>query len=59
MRQYLKAGLLDEMQIHLIPVLLGGGVRLFEDLDPEGLELRRRCSLDTPAATHLRFDVVT
>jgi dihydrofolate reductase len=41
MRQYLKARLLDEMQIHLIPVLLGGGVRLFEDFDPEGIELRR------------------
>ncbi len=36
MRQYLQAGLLDEMQIHLIPILLGGGVRLFEDLDPPG-----------------------
>jgi dihydrofolate reductase len=35
-RQYLKAGLLDEMQIHLVPLLLGGGVRLFEDLDAEG-----------------------
>src|SRR5690554_2504505 len=33
-RQYLQAGLLDEMQIHLVPILLGGGVRLFEDLDP-------------------------
>ena len=35
-RQYLKAGLLDEMQIHLIPVLLGNGVRLFEDLALSG-----------------------
>jgi dihydrofolate reductase len=58
MRHYLKAGLLDEMQIHLIPVLLGGGVRLFEDLDPEGLELRRTRSIDTPSATHFRFEVV-
>jgi dihydrofolate reductase len=57
MRQYLKAGLLDEMQIHLIPVLLGNGVRLFEDLDPEGIELRRTSSIETPGATHLRFDV--
>jgi dihydrofolate reductase len=56
--QYLKAKLLDEIQIHLIPVLLGGGVRLFEDLDPQGIELRRRDSVETPAATHLRFDVV-
>ena len=58
MRQYLKAGLLDEMQIHLIPVLLGGGVPLFEDLDPVGIELRRKSSIETPAAMHLRFDVV-
>ena len=58
MRQYLKAGLLDEMQIHLIPVLLGGGIRLFEDLDPEGLELRRTSAIETPNATHFRFEVV-
>jgi dihydrofolate reductase len=57
-RQYLKAGLLDEMQIHLIPVLLGEGIRLFEDFDPEGLELRRASSIETPGATHLRFEVV-
>jgi dihydrofolate reductase len=58
MRQYLKAGLLDEMQIHLIPVLLGGGVRLFEDLDADGIELRRTSSIETPSATHFRFEVV-
>jgi len=57
-RQYLKAGLLDEMQIHLVPVLLGGGVRLFEDLDPEEIELRRTSSIETPGATHFRFEVV-
>jgi dihydrofolate reductase len=37
-REYLRAGLLDEMQIHLIPVLLGDGIRLFEDLDPDPIE---------------------
>lgn len=58
MRQYLKARLLDEMQIHLIPVLLGGGVRLFEDLDPKGIELRRTSSIETPGATHFRFELV-
>ena len=57
-RQYLKAGLLDEMQIHLIPILLGNGIRLFEDLDPEGIELRRLSSIETPSATHFRFEVV-
>jgi dihydrofolate reductase len=58
MRQYLKAGLLDEMHIHLVPILLGGGVRLFEGLDPEGIELRRASSIETPGATHFRFEVV-
>jgi dihydrofolate reductase len=58
MRQYLKAGLLDEMHIHLVPVLLGGGIRLFEGLDPEGIELRRTSSIETPGATHFRFEVV-
>jgi dihydrofolate reductase len=57
-RQYLKAGLLDEMQIHLIPILLGDGVRLFEGLDPEGIELRRTDLIETPGATHIRFEVV-
>ena len=57
-KQYLKAELLDEMQIHLIPILLGNGIRLFEDLDPEGIELRRASSIETPGATHLRFSVV-
>jgi len=58
MRQYLKAGLLDEMQIQLIPILLGDGIRLFEGLDPEGIELRRTSSIETPGATHFRFEVV-
>src|SRR5579859_2947410 len=57
-RQALSAGLLDEMQIHLIPVLLGDGIRLFEGLDPEGIELRKTSSTDTPTATHFRFEVV-
>jgi dihydrofolate reductase len=56
--EYLRAGLLDEMQIHLIPVLLGGGVRLFEDLGPGQIELRRTSSIEIPSATHFRFEVV-
>ena len=58
MSQYLRAGLLDEMQIHLVPILLGGGVRLFEGLDPEGIELRRTSSVETPSAMHFRFEVL-
>lgn len=56
-RQYLEAGLVDEMQIHLVPVLLGGGVRLFEGLDAEqvGLEITR--VVDSPAVTHIAYRV--
>ena len=57
-RQYLRAGLVDEMQIHLIPILLGDGVRLFEDLGRGRIELERTRTVETPTATHLRFAVV-
>jgi dihydrofolate reductase len=56
-RQYLKAGLLDEMQINFIPILLGGGIRLFESLDPNGIDLKKISVIDTPAATHFRYQV--
>jgi hypothetical protein len=46
------------MQIHLIPLLLGDGIRLFEDLGDERIELKRTSSIETPRATHFRFEVV-
>jgi dihydrofolate reductase len=54
-RQYLGAGLVDEMEIHLVPTLLGRGERLFEGGgdDLHGLELRR--AVAAPRVTHLRF----
>ena len=56
-QEYLKAGLLDEMQIHVIPVLFGDGTRLFEDLGG-WIELKRTSTVDTPGATHFRFSVL-
>jgi dihydrofolate reductase len=56
-RQYLKAGLLDEMQIDIIPILLGDGIRLFEGLDSQGIELRKTSAIDTSGATHFRYQV--
>jgi dihydrofolate reductase len=58
-QQYLKAGLLDELQIHIAPVLLGDGVRLFENhLGSERLGLESTRVIESPAATHVRYRVV-
>jgi dihydrofolate reductase len=53
----LRAGALDELQIHLIPVLLGQGRRLFEHLDAEHVELELTRVAQSPDVTHLRYRV--
>jgi dihydrofolate reductase len=57
-QQCLKLGLLDEIQIHLVPVLLGGGVRLFDHLGDGQVELESTRVIETPGVTHLTFRVV-
>jgi dihydrofolate reductase len=58
-QQYLKAGLLDELRIHVAPVLLGDGVRLFESHGgPELRELESIQMIESPAVTHLRYRVL-
>jgi dihydrofolate reductase len=52
----IEAGVLDEIQIHQIPVLLGAGRRLFDVL-PSLVELEIIRVVDTPAATHIRYRV--
>jgi dihydrofolate reductase len=52
----LEAGVLDELQIHQIPVLFGSGRRLFDVL-PKSIELEILKVVDTPEATHLRYRV--
>ena len=55
----LRAGVLDEIEIHLIPVLLGGGSPLFEDLGLEHRELERlRMLQGEGGVTHLRYGVL-
>jgi dihydrofolate reductase len=56
-QQFLRAGLVDELQIHVAPLLLGGGVRLFDDPEGGRIELERTEMIDSPRATHLRFRV--
>jgi len=55
-RRAIEAGVLDELQIHVIPVLFGGGRRLFDVL-PSRVELEVAEVLDTPEATHIRYRI--
>jgi dihydrofolate reductase len=57
-QQYLEAGLLDEFQIHVAPVLLGRGIRLFDNLGPDHVELECTRVIQSPVVTHLRYRVV-
>jgi dihydrofolate reductase len=57
-RQYIRAALIDEISIHLVPVLLGSGTRMFEHLGGEHIQLDSAGVVETPQATHLRFRVM-
>ena len=57
-QQCIRSGLLDEIHIDLVPVLLGGGVRLFDHLGTGPIELERVRVVEAPDVTHLTFRVV-
>ena len=57
-QQCIRAGLLDEIHLDLVPVLLGGGVRLFEHLGSTPIELESTRVVEAPGVTHLTFRVV-
>jgi dihydrofolate reductase len=54
-QQYLSAGLLDEMVISVVPVLLGGGARLFDNLGEPRPRLRQIETVEAPGVTHIRY----
>ena len=54
-QQFIKAGLLDELQVHVAHVLLGDGIPLFGRTGPEKIELEATRVMDSPGVTHLRF----
>ncbi|MEU8381666.1 dihydrofolate reductase family protein [Streptosporangium sp. NPDC048865] len=56
--QLVRAGLVDEIQLQLAPVLLGAGTRLFDRLGGDRVELERIGMAGSPRVTHLRFRVV-
>lgn len=57
-RQYLREGLVDELQLHVVPVLLGAGLRLFDDPDAGRHDLETVRVVHTPLATHLKYRFV-
>ena len=57
-QQYIRAGLVDEISIHLVPVLFGGGTKMFEHLGTEHIDLEPIEAIETRAATHLRYRIV-
>ena len=55
--QYLAAGLVDELELHVAPIILGGGARLFAGVGPQ-LRLEPLRMIEAPGVTHLKYRVV-
>jgi dihydrofolate reductase len=55
--QYLAAGLVDELELNIVPLVLGGGARLFEGVRPD-LKLEQIRAVDAPGVTHLKYRVL-
>ena len=58
-QQYVAAGLLDELELHIVPVLLGDGARLFDNLGGAEIELEQVRAVEAPSVTHLEYEVMT
>jgi dihydrofolate reductase len=57
--QYLAAGLLNELELHVVPILLGDGARLFDNLGDAEVQLEQVRAVEAPGVTHLKYTVVT
>ena len=56
--QYLAAGLLDELELHLAPVVLGDGSRIFDNLRDAEVQLEQVRAVEAPGVTHLKYRIV-
>ena len=54
-QQYLKAGLIDELELHVVPALLGGGTRLFEDTNGRQSAFECVRVISSPAVSHFKY----
>jgi dihydrofolate reductase len=57
-QQYLAAGLIDELEIHVVPLFLGSGARLFDNVDCRKVKLEPIRTIAGPAVTHLKYRVL-
>jgi dihydrofolate reductase len=57
-QQYLAVGLLDELRLDVVPLLLRGGTRLFENLDGADVKLEQLRAVEAPGVTHLKYRVL-
>jgi dihydrofolate reductase len=58
-QQYLAAGLLDELELHVVPVVLGDGARLFDNLGDAEVQLEQVRAVEAPGVTHLKYRAAT
>ena len=56
--QYLAAGLLDELELHIVPVVLGDGARLFDNLGDAEVQLEQVRAVEAPGVTHVKYRAV-
>ena len=54
-QQYLAAGLLDELELHVVPLVLGGGARIFDNLQDADVRLEQVRAVEAPGVTHLKY----
>jgi dihydrofolate reductase len=54
----LEAGVVDEIQLHLVPILLNDGVRLFDQIQARYIKLEKMEAVDSPKVTNLRYKVI-
>ncbi len=57
--QYLAAGLLDELELHIVPVVLGDGARLFDNLGDAEVRLEQVRAVEAPGVTHVKYRTVS
>jgi dihydrofolate reductase len=57
-QQYLAAGVLDELELHVVPVLLGDGARIFDNLGDAKVQLEQVRAIEAPGVTHITYRVV-